>query len=283
MATGGGATGGGATGGSGGAWSSPTTAVGGAAAGGGSAGGSSASGVQATGGAPSTTGTGSGGMIGLGGAFASNGGGGGTAAPSTTSTNSTSGGPTGCSIGHLVIGEVRSRGAGGAADEFVALFNATAAPVALDASWQLSVRGATDATYRSHWTGTGDTIPAFGHYLIAGASYVQAPAPDAALTSGIPDAASLRLLHTGAVVDALCFAYDDTTTGAFDATFTCEGTVASNTPHDNTSSATSDSDVSLARKPGGARGNCADTGDNASDFLSEQPATPEDAASAATP
>jgi hypothetical protein len=193
----------------------------------------------------------------------------------------TSGGTTGCSIGHVVIGEVRSRGVGGAADEFVALFNPTATPIALDASWQLSVRAPNDATYRAHWTGTGATIPAWGHYLIAGASYAQAPAPDAALTSGIPDAASLRLLHGGAVVDALCFAYDATTT--YDATFTCEGSVASNAPHDNTSSATSNADVSLARKPGGARGNCTDTKDNASDFVNEKPATPEDTASAATP
>jgi hypothetical protein len=71
--------------------------------------------------------------------------------------------------------------------------------------------------------------------------------------------------------------------GAFDATFTCAGTPASNQPHNNTGSAASDTDASLARKPGGAAGNCTDTGDNAADFTAESPATPESSQSPPTP
>jgi len=182
-----------------------------------------------------------------------------------------------------VVSQVRSRGAGGASDEFVEIFNATGAPVALDASWTLEVRGVADSSYRAHWKGAGLSVPAYGHFLIAGTGYAQAPAADASLSSGIPDAASLVLTHAGASVDAVCYAYDATTQAAFDATFTCAGTPASNLPHDDKSSASSNVDTSLARKPAGAGGNCTDTGDDAADFVTETPAQPESTVSPPTP
>jgi hypothetical protein len=182
-----------------------------------------------------------------------------------------------------VISQIRSRGAGGASDEFVEIFNATGAPVTLDTSWTLSVRGVADATYRTHWKGVGLKIPAYGHFLIAGTGYAQTPAADAALSSGIPDAASVVLEHTGAPVDAVCYAYDDSTQAAFDVTFTCAGTPASNLPHDDKSSASSNVDAAIARKPGGAAGNCTDTRDSASDFVTLMPAQPETTASPPTP
>ena len=155
--------------------------------------------------------------------------------------------------------------------------------VTLDAGWTLEVRGAASSSYRAHWKGTGLQIPAHGHFLIAGAGYAQAPAADASLSSGIPDAASLVLTHAGATVDALCYAYDAATQAAFDPSFTCAGTPASNLPHDDKSSAASNVDASLVRKPGGAGGNCTDTGDSAADFVTETPAQPESTASPPTP
>jgi hypothetical protein len=155
--------------------------------------------------------------------------------------------------------------------------------VTLDASWVLEGRGTSDATYRAHWTGTGKGIPPWGHFLIVGAAYAQMPAADEALTIAIPDAASLRLVHAGKTVSAVCYGYNASTLGAFDATFTCSGTPMSNLPHNNTTSAASDADASIARKPGGPAGNCADTGDDASDFVAESPATPEDSTSSPTP
>jgi hypothetical protein len=65
--------------------------------------------------------------------------------------------------------------------------------------------------------------------------------------------------------------------------YTCMGTPISNLPHNDGTSAASNSDVSLERKPGGAGGNCTDTGDNASDFTSQMPATPMNSQSAPTP
>src|SRR5262249_52350978 len=104
-------------------------------------------------------------------------------------------------------------------------------------------------------------------------------AADAALSIGLPDAAGIRLVHAGTAVDAVCYAYNASTQAAFDATFTCEGAPASNLPHNNTAAGASDVDASIARKPGGALGSCADTGDNGADFVEETPATPMSTAS----
>jgi hypothetical protein len=189
----------------------------------------------------------------------------------------------GCSINHLVISEVRSRGAGGASDEFIELYNPTSSPVTLDANWTLQSRSATGTTYSTRWKGAGGVIPAHGHFLIVGLAYTQSPAKDASLSSGITDAASIILRQGTTTIDALCYAYDATTQAAFDATFQCAGTPVSNLPHDNQSSTTSNVDVSIERKPGGAGGNCTDTGDNAADFATTTPATPMSSTSPPTP
>ncbi len=249
-------------------------------------------GLGGYGGAGGTTGApgaGGAGRDGGGGAPA-NGGGGSTvsstsSAAQTTSagTAQSSSGSATCAVGHVLISEIRSRGAAGATDELVELFNATGAPVTLDAGWTLQVRGTSDTEYHAHWSGIGLSIPPWGHFLIAGAAYTETPAGDQPLTTGLPDAASLWLVHSGATVDAVCYAYDTATQAAFDASFTCAGTAVSNLPHNNASSAASDVDASIARKPGGAGGNCTDTGDNEADFVAQSPATPESTASPPTP
>jgi hypothetical protein len=66
----------------------------------------------------------------------------------------------------------------------------------------------------------------------------------------------------------------------FPAAAVCAGTPATN-PHDNTTN--TDTDASIVRLPGGAAGNCTDTGNNAVDFIAESPSTPEDSASPPTP
>jgi len=188
-----------------------------------------------------------------------------------------------CALGHVVISEVRSRGAGGASDEFIELFNATDVAVTLDSTWSIKGRSTTSSSYTSRWTGTGLVVPAWGHFLIAGTAYTESPAADAALSTGITDASSLELVQAGTTVDAVCYYFDSTTLAAFDATYTCEGTPVSNLPHDNTTGGTSNSDASIERAPGGAGGNCTDTNDNAADFIHQAPATPQSTASAPTP
>jgi hypothetical protein len=191
--------------------------------------------------------------------------------------------PPACAVSHMLISQIRSRGLGGGSDEFVELYNPTAGSVTLDASYTLTSRSTTSAKATTRWTGAGELIPAHGHFLIAGTGYVQSPASDAPLSTGITDAASVALELAGSPIDAVCYFYDAKTLASFDPTFECEGAPVSNLPHDNASTATSDADVSLERLPGGAAGNCTDTGDNAADFVSQIPADPRNAASSPTP
>lgn len=183
-----------------------------------------------------------------------------------------------------MISEVRSRGALGGADEFVELWNPTGASVALDATWMIEGRSATAASYNARWKGAaGLTIPAYGHFLIASAGYVQSPAADDKLITGMTDATSLRLVENATVIDAICYYFSPATMIAFDATYTCEGVPVSNLPHNDGSGATSNVDASLERLPGGLGGSCADTGDNASDFAPRTPAGPESTQSPPVP
>jgi hypothetical protein len=202
-----------------------------------------------------------------------------TTGPSSSSAAASSGSSGGatCDIGHLVISEIRSRGPGQSSDEFIELFNATDTVVTLDDTWEIRERAAGMSSYSACWTGKGKDVPAWGHYLIAGQGYTQMPAPDDADTMGVADAASLVLAHAGTTVDAVCYYYGS---NPFNGTYTCEGTPVVN-PHDMTTS--TDSDASIERKPGGAAGNCTDTGDNADDFITQMPSTPENTMSPPTP
>jgi cysteine-rich repeat protein len=187
-----------------------------------------------------------------------------------------------CTVAHLLISEIRSRGAGGAADEFVELYNPTSAPVTLDATWKLEGRSNAASSYTSRWTGTGKVVPPHGHFLVAGTAYTEMPAADEALSTGITDATSIRLSQSGTVVDAVCYAFDAASKAPFttDPTYTCEGMPATN-PHDNTTA--TNTDASIERLPGGALGNCTDTGDNASDLATIMPAAPQSSQSPPTP
>jgi large repetitive protein len=184
---------------------------------------------------------------------------------------------------HLVISEIRSRGAGGGDDDFVELYNPTNTPVTLDNTWKLEGRSHSAlGGYDVRWTGTNKAIPARGHFLLGGKVYAQAPTADEKLSSGITDATSLRLVHSGVTVDAVCYAFDNATAALLgDASYTCEGATVTN-PHNNTTSTNADS--SIERKAGGAAGNCVDTNSNVADFLTPMsPANPQNSASPPVP
>lgn len=188
-----------------------------------------------------------------------------------------------CSCGgsHLVISEVGSRGSFGGMDEFIELYNPTASAVTLDSTWKITGKSHNNIMYTVRWTGTGGSIPAHGHFLIVGDSYTLGPAGDDTLTIGITDAASLVLQHNSVDVDALCYAFNATTSTALQASgFTCEGTPFDDNPHNNTTS--TNHAESIERYPGGANGNCGDTGDSSADFFVSTPSNPQSSASAIT-
>jgi hypothetical protein len=176
---------------------------------------------------------------------------------------------------HLVISEVRSRGTGGASDEFVELYNPSQSPVTLDPAWSLEHRSNSAGSYSLRWTGSGQLIPARGHFLITGSLYSGTAPGDASLLTGISDSASLRLVQGANVADAFCYATSGAGADLFDGTFFCEGEPVVH--------AATDSDQSLARRPDGALGNGVDSADNASDFLVSTPANPQNTVSPPTP
>lgn len=193
--------------------------------------------------------------------------------------------------GMLVISQVQTRGTGGGNDEFIEIYNPGSAPVTFDATWSITVRNGTVGTVgcaaalpSTLYTGTGLVIPSHKHLLLATSAYSETTvSADAAFSAGIPDAASLVLVHAAATVDALCFAYDATTTTTLTTcavAFTCEGAPATN-PHN--SATTTNTDASLERKPGGAGGNATDTNANSADFATNVAADPHDLASPPVP
>ena len=174
---------------------------------------------------------------------------------------------------------MRSRGSAGASDDFIELYNPTESPIQLDSSWSLYAVSVGSLSYSKRWVGNSAMIAAHGHYLIAGGGYVQSPAADAPLAPSITDAASVILDHASTTVDALCY-HKDFTTSVGILGYECEGTSILN-PHDDSDS--TNTNQSLERRPGGNFGHCVDTGDNASDFFIQAPATPQSSASMPVP
>jgi hypothetical protein len=230
---------------------------------------------------PASGGGGAGGKV-----STSSAGGGGSGGGASSATTGGGGGDS-CTIGHLLIGEILSRGPNGGSDEFIELYNPTRTAVVLDGSWAIDGSPVgVFASYSTRWIGTGRSIPPHGHYLIVGSDFSGGVYYDDTLLEGISDAASLRLLQCGNDVDVVCYYHaDDCGTeqaeyadpvGGFD----CEGTPVAN-PHDDTSG--TDVNESIARRPGGLAGNCTDTHDNAADFVEESPSTPESSKSPPAP
>jgi hypothetical protein len=183
--------------------------------------------------------------------------------------------PGACEHDHLVISQIRTRGVAGATDEFVELHNPTAAAVTLDATWRLQSRSTTSTSFSTRWKGGASvTVRAGGRVLLVGKGFAAPPGAALPLVSGITDAAALRLVQGATVVDEVCFAFDDATRAAFDASFGCGGAPASNLPHANRSDAAGNVDASLLRRGDGAGDACVDSGDDGADFTHASPAVP---------
>ena len=117
-------------------------------------------------------------------------------------------------------------------------------------------------------------IPPHHHLLYANGNtpgYSGATTADATYLIGITDASDVMLMHNTALVDAVCFYFDTTTQGNLTGCATpymCEGTPIVNV-HNNM--AATNVMESLERLPGGAAGNQQNTGNNAADFMADNP------------
>lgn len=197
----------------------------------------------------------------------------------------------------LLISEIQTRGdAAGAAgnDEFVEIYNPTDASVTFDNTWTISGRSAAGTlancgnnSLTVKITGGGQVIGPHKHLLFTNSQAYNGPvAGDATYASGFGDGGSMVLKHAGVVVDALCFYFNATSQtllASCPTPYICEGAPISNAPHTDTSTAASNVDKSIERKPGGAAGNGQDTDDTASDFVNNTTSNPQNLMSPATP
>jgi hypothetical protein len=192
----------------------------------------------------------------------------------------------------LLISELQTRGDAGGGDEFIEIYNPMSISATFDANWTIWARSAASqacAGLNKRITGAGQVIPAHGHLLFANSTGFNAGVtPDATYTTGFTDSGQVVLLHNGALADQVCYYFNTTTQNNLTCGsppamwFVCQGMV-SNSPHNDTTGGTSNSDVSLERKPGGAAGNGQSTGDNAADFSTMATPSPQNLLSAPTP
>ena len=159
--------------------------------------------------------------------------------------------------GDVIISEFRARGAGGAGDDFIELYNTTNSNITVFAAgtangWVLgSDSGTGTITVASVPNGT--VIPAHGHFLIGGPNYsltTIAP-PDIYMATSLPDNKHVALTNGGTLLDAAGFV------GSMPQFI--EGTGI-------TPIAVADVDFSFVRKFSSTTGQSVDTNNNAADF-----------------
>ncbi len=167
----------------------------------------------------------------------------------------------------VLISEFRTRGAGGADDEFVEIYNATGNAVPL-LNWEIRKSSGCGSTITSLATITANISLAPGQYYLVGKSPEFSGTPDLTYTSTIADDGGIALLDASdQIVDQV---------GLCSTTDYKEGTSLS--PLSGTA------DQSYERKAGGSAGNCRDTDNNSTDFtLNSSSSNPQNFSAAPLP
>jgi beta-lactamase superfamily II metal-dependent hydrolase len=169
----------------------------------------------------------------------------------------------------LVISEFRFRGAGGASDEFVELYNSSDSPFDIG-GFQLKGSNAAGTVTTRATVPTGILLPGHAHYL-----FVNAAAPAALV------AVADRTFGTGFTDDGGVAIATPTGTIVDQAGLSAGSAYGEGTPLASLGAA--NLDHSYERKPGGANGSDVDTNDNAADFQLITPAAPQNLASQIAP
>lgn len=174
----------------------------------------------------------------------------------------------------VLISEFRFRGAAGAADEFVELYNNTNSPLDISgySVWALTGAGAQAVRFNVPGTlGSNTTVvPARGHYLLAGSAYSLAgvAASNGLLSTGIVDGSGVAVF-AGATTAANRL--DSVGFDTRDALF-YEGTPLSPSSAAGAGGVTTSGEYSFVRKMSTATGGLPqDTNNNAADFAFVSP------------
>ncbi len=166
----------------------------------------------------------------------------------------------------VVISEFRVRGPQGGNDEFIELYNASAAPVAIG-GWKINGSNNAAGTSTRATIAGGVTLNPGCHYLVvntAASGYSGSVAGDQTYTIGVTDDGGIALLTAAnAIVDAV---------GMSAGSAYKEGAILASLGSTN-------ADRGYERKPGGASGSATDTDNNATDFALITPSAPQNSAS----
>jgi hypothetical protein len=197
----------------------------------------------------------------------------------TLTVNSSNGGTTTAALagtgrqvslsGPIVISELRFRGAAGANDEFVELYNNSDPPFDISGFLLRGSNGAGTVTTRAT-VPAGTSVPGHGHYLFvnaaAGAALVALA--DRTYGTGFTDDGGVAIAQAdGTILDQVALS--------------AGSAYGERTPLATLGSA--NQDHSYERKTGGSNGSGVDTNDNASDFQLIAPSAPENMGSLITP
>ncbi len=179
----------------------------------------------------------------------------------------TADGLTASSIGHLVISEVMTGGAG-ASDEFVELYNPASVSLSLDGLELVYVTASGATVTRKAVWGPGVEIGPGGHVLVANESGVFAGIADGTYAGGLAatgGSMALRVVAAAHAIDAVGWG---TATSSW-----LEGSPAPAAPAGS----------SLERLPGGALGSGQDTDGNLVDFVVRPAPDPQNSTSPPVP
>lgn len=167
----------------------------------------------------------------------------------------------------LVISQIQTSGDGGtpADDEFVELYNPTAAPINLSGV-SLQYKSATGMTYQVVPL-SPVVIPSHGWYLVARSAYDGGVVRDQVNIAFLMAAAggNLFLVNGTTALTGSCSTSASIIDKVGYGTGNCPESSATTAPGENNG---------ILRKPGGSCGNGSDTNNNASDFQAQIPATP---------
>ena len=159
---------------------------------------------------------------------------------------------------NIVISEFRTRGANGAADEFIEIYNPTSAPISIG-DWEIRVLTGSGAEATRATIPSGVTLISGQHYLITN-------------SSGYSGTVTADLSYTTGVVDDGGVAIFDDLGNRIDSVGTTPGSLY--TEGTNIAALTQDLDQSYERKID-VSGVCIDSNNNASDFFLRNASDPQ--------
>jgi len=167
----------------------------------------------------------------------------------------------------IVISEFRTRGPNGASDEFIELYNNTAAPIDIS-GWKIKGSSNSGGIGVRLTINAGTLLPPLKHFLVGNSGgYSGSVALDQTYSSGLVNDGGIALtLPNDTIVDQI---------GLSSGSAFREGMHLAPLP--------SDANQSYERKPGGLSGSTQDTNDNFADFQLLTPSEPQNSESEVTP